>query len=374
MTAGATQLSVCQRALADIGTRSTITSVTPPDGSQEAFYCSLYYANVRDHILRAANWNFCLRSGLLQLWKALPGTPENQTPATQSGWSPAYPAPPWSYSYIYPPDCLRARSLIGQPQQVPIAPPIFSGSTGTNPPISQRLPMARFEVASDFFDQSGIEIIWTLGATAVAIVSQGTGYLGGDLITIAGGDVGSPTVLQVQLTNLVGQVLAVGIVAPGTNVTPPPNPVAQGSSTGSGTGFTANLTYAQNAPPQQVILTQQEFPLLNYTFAAPPESIWDAMFEDTMVSALAARLAQVLTGDKALARDKITIANANIQNARGVDGNEGLTINDHIPDWIRVRGVGARWALKPSFTRWGRFPQWHRCLRGEMILEILFVV
>ena len=252
MTVGATQLSVCQRALADIGTRSTVTSVTPPDGSQEAFYCSLYYANVRDHILRAANWNFCTRTNNLTMWKALPGTPENPNPATQSGWSVLYPAPPWVYSYEWPADCLRARSLIGQPQQVPIAPPIFSGSAGTNPPISQRLPMARFEVASDLFDQEG-------------------------------------------------------------------NPLT---------------------PPQQVILTQQEFALLNYTFAAPPESIWDAMFEDTMVSALAARLAQSLTGDKALARDKITIANANIQNARGIDGNEGLTINDHIPDWIRIRGVG----------------------------------
>jgi hypothetical protein len=351
MTTDATQLSVCQRALADIGTRSTITSVDPPDGSQEAFYCSLYYGNVRDHILRAANWNFCLRTFNLQLWKALPGTPENQTAATQSGWNVTYPAPPWTYSYVYPNDCLRARSLVGQPQQVPIAPPIFSGSSGTNPPMSQRLPMARFEIAADYFDRLGNQINQTQkesGGVRLP-VSPGSGYVGGDFITLAGGE-GVPTVLIVLSVDSAGGVIGAESVTSGSYITTPTNPVGQLSTTGSGSGFTTNMTWVANTGGiQAVILTQQEFPVLNYTFANPPEALWDAMFEDTMVSALAARLCQALTGDKALARDKITIANANIQNARGVDGNEGLTINDHIPDWIRIRGVGGALGYEAFF-------------------------
>jgi hypothetical protein len=244
---------------------------------------------------------------------------------------------------------LRARALVGQPQQVPIAPPIFSGSAGTNPPISQRLPMARFELASDLYDQSGNTVSATQGVSDLAIVSGGSGYKSGDYLTIASGTFGIPAILQVLSTTPTGQIVSINAPSIGTYTANPPNPVTQSSTTGVGTGFLANLTYEQYTAPQQVILTQQEYPLLSYTFAEPPESIWDAMFEDTMVSALAARLAQVLTGDKALARDKITIANANIQNARGVDGNEGLTINDHIPDWIRVRGVGGALGFEAFF-------------------------
>jgi hypothetical protein len=355
MTFGATQLSVCQRALADIGTRSTVTSVAPPDGSQEAFYCNLYYNNVRDHILRAANWNFSKLTLQLALWKALPGTPENPTAATISGWSTSYPAPPWTYSYFYPGDCLRARALIGQPQQVPMAPPIFSGSAGTNPPISQRLPMARFEIATDTYDPIGQSLSGTYGIETVTIVSPGVGYQFGDYVTLAAGPAGMPASLFIQAAP--GGVVTAAIVSyPGTYTNAPTGTVSQASTfrpslagPGPGAGLTVNVgSTALNNPAQTVVLTNQEFPLLEYTVATA-EATWDAMFEDTMVSALAARLAQVLTGDKALARDKITIANANIQNARGVDGNEGLTINDHMPDWIRVRGVGGALGYEAFF-------------------------
>ena len=356
MTTGATQLSVCQRALADIGTRSTITSVNPPDGSQEAFYCSLYYANVRDHILRAANWNFAKETSALSLWKALPGTPENQTAATISGWSVTYPAPPWVYSYIYPSGCLRARALIGQPQQVPIAPPIFSGSTGTNPPISQRLPMARFEIASDSYDQLGQPLSLTWGLQSATVVSPGAGYQPGDYVSLNAGPAGVPGLLVIQAVSGGGAVTALFVEQPGTFTNQPTGTLSQLSTyrpslggPGPGAGLTVTTVSTLNTAPQTVILTNQEFALLEYTAANAPESVWDAMFEDTMVSALAARLAQSLTGDKALARDKITIANANIQNARGIDGNEGLTINDHIPDWIRVRGVGGALGYEAFF-------------------------
>ena len=50
-------------------------------------------------------------------------------------------------------------------------------------------------------------------------------------------------------------------------------------------------------------------------------------------------MAMGLTGDKKLANLAIEIANKAIVNARAIDGNEGLTINDVTPDWIRTRGV-----------------------------------
>ena len=53
-----------------------------------------------------------------------------------------------------------------------------------------------------------------------------------------------------------------------------------------------------------------------------------------------------LTGDKKLANMAIKEANRLIELARVGDGNEGLTINDVTPDWLRVRGVD--WATPYS--------------------------
>jgi hypothetical protein len=95
-------LDVAKLSLAEIGTRSTINSLDPlVDTSEEALYASMYYALVRDHALRAAHWNFAKHDANLVLWKALPGTPENPT-TTTTGWTPAFPAPPWIYSYSLP--------------------------------------------------------------------------------------------------------------------------------------------------------------------------------------------------------------------------------------------------------------------------------
>jgi hypothetical protein len=342
MTIGSTQLLVCQRALADIGTRSTITSVNPPDGSQEAFYCKLYYDGIRDHILRAANWSFAKTSTLLTLWKALPGTPENPTPATISGWSDAYPAPPWTYSYMDPGDCLRARAIIGQPQQVPISPPIFSGSQGTNPPISQRLPMARFEIANDYFDRLGQQVLFTYGIGPVStIVNAGSGYHLGDRVVLSdNGGAGISGEIVISGVSAGGAVTSTQTELAGTYTNAPTDPLSQVSTSGVGTGLVVTMNYALNSAPQTVILTNQEFPILEYTTNSTYEPRWDAMFEEAVIAALAARLAQVLTGDKALANAKYSLANTHIINARAIDGNEGLTINDHIPDWIRVRGAG----------------------------------
>jgi hypothetical protein len=66
---------------------------------------------------------------------------------------------------------------------------------------------------------------------------------------------------------------------------------------------------------------------------------------------LAARLAISITGDKALANLRIKDANDIIQIARTSDGNEGLTINDITPDWIRTRGIDFAWD-------WAWTPEW----------------
>ena len=91
-----------------------------------------------------------------------------------------------------------------------------------------------------------------------------------------------------------------------------------------------------------VILANTDQALLTYTRDITIESLWDPLFQEAMVAALAAKLCYALTGDRARANDLIKIANDKIIIARVGDGNEGLTIMDHTPDWITV-GHGARW-------------------------------
>ena len=81
----------------------------------------------------------------------------------------------------------------------------------------------------------------------------------------------------------------------------------------------------------------------------------DSQFVDAWINILAARLANVLTGDKGLANMLVGQSNQYIVEARKADGNEGLTINDITPDWIRQRGVNfVDWAWSPNQSYdWG---------------------
>lgn len=89
----------------------------------------------------------------------------------------------------------------------------------------------------------------------------------------------------------------------------------------------------------KVILTNQESAILVYIKRISNPNIMDSLFVEAWVAGLAGRLVFALTGDKGLANLKIQEANGHIMAARQVDGNEGMTINDVTPDWIRVRGI-----------------------------------
>lgn len=50
-----TVVDLCNMALGKIGS-GRITSISPPDNSEEARWCSLYYTETRDEVLRAHAW------------------------------------------------------------------------------------------------------------------------------------------------------------------------------------------------------------------------------------------------------------------------------------------------------------------------------
>lgn len=86
-----TQLDVAREALAQIGTRSKIVSLT--DGSAEAQYVNLLYGPIRDFLLREGDYDFSMVDAAL-------------VAGGVSG------IPPWSFSYVYPVDAIRLRQLV----------------------------------------------------------------------------------------------------------------------------------------------------------------------------------------------------------------------------------------------------------------------
>ena len=245
------EVDIANRALAAIGTRSQIASLT--EQSNESIAAQLLLEPLRDELIRLAPWNFATNYNNMTLVCAAPGTPENPTTGTTT-WAKGIPPPPWAYEYLYPSDCLRPLWIVPQfATGFASGIPITTAVTGGVPQFWNGPPV-RFKVAVD------------------------------------------------QISPVTGQ------------------PAVGGADT-------------------RVILTNQQQAILAYLRRITNPDVMDDNFVQAWVAALAGRLAIPLTGDKALANMKLGEANSYIQMARGVDGNEGLTINDVTPDWIRVRGI-----------------------------------
>mgnify|MGYP000851764032 FL=1 len=335
-----TTTDIINRALQVIGTRTTVTDAeVAGNTTNEAIQANLIIDNIRRRLLRMAPWDCALKTANLVYISSVAGTPENTSPATAL-WQPGQPSPPWAYEYQYPVDCLRACWIIPATQTgFAGGVPVTTAVTGGAPSFWQGPPVS-YKVQTDLFRP----------VTAVAIASGGSGYAIGDFIILASGDstlppIGAPAVLLVTgvsggvitSASVVNQIPGAA-VAGGSYFNVQTNPVAQGSTTGSGTGATFNLTQGSPAP-QRVILCNQEYAAMVYVQDVTDPNIMDDLFQDSWVKILAASLCMALTGDKKLANAAVEMANLSIQQARASAGNEGLTINDHTPDWIRIRGI-----------------------------------
>lgn len=104
----------------------------------------------------------------------------------------------------------------------------------------------------------------------------------------------------------------------------------------------AYATDSSNSPII-TILTNQTQAQAAYTVNQPNPTIWDTQFQAAMVASLAAYLVPALSLNLALMKAAIETAKGIIMEARVADGNEGVTIMDHVPDWIRARGYNAGW-------------------------------
>lgn len=334
---------VVNRALQTIGTRTTVTDAElVNETTNEAIQANLILAQTRNDLLRMAPWSCALNCANLSYITSVPGTPENPSPATQL-WEKGQPPPPWGYEYQYPVDCLRACWIIPANQTgfsggIPITTAVTGGAAAfwSGPPV-------RFKIMVDqFFPVFG------------ALVSAGgANYAIGDLITLQGGSVngsapiGAGVVLRV-LTLAGSAVATVEVVnqiagsepvtVGGSYLTVQTTTQPQASTSGGGSGATFDLSFGAKGD-QRVIVTNQEFATLAYVKSITNPNVMDILFLQAWINVLGAGLAMALTGDKQLANGKIQLANQSIEAARSVDGNEGLTVNDVTPDWIRARGI-----------------------------------
>lgn len=339
-----TKTDIANRALQAIGTRTTVTDAQLANNStNEAIQINLAYNNVRKRLLRMAPWNCGLKTANLVYVSSVPGTPENTSVPSTSLWERGLPTPPWAYEYQYPVDCIDACWVIPATQTgyaggVPITTAVTGGA-----PSFWNGPPVKFAVMTDMFH----------AVTAAAVAAGGSGYAVGDIITLEEGvntnpPIGAPAKLLVLTVDGGGAVQTVSVITQVIDASPAlggsyfdiqTNPVGQSATTGSGTGATFNLTQAATATPQRVILCNQEFATLVYCQDVTDPNLFDDLFQNAFANVLGAQVSIPLGGDKTLTKLAVSIANDAITQARAQDGNEGLTINDITPDWIRIRGI-----------------------------------
>lgn len=353
-------VDLVNQALQVCGTRTTVSqNELDNNTTNEAIQANLILEQYRDNLLRMAPWN-CARAYMNMVWiTAAAGTPENASAQTQL-WQPGQPPPPWTYEYQYPVDCLKPLFIVPQFQAGFTGVPITNAVTSSAPSLWQGPPI-KFQVATDN----------CYPVTDILISNPGTGYVQGELVTLDRSPTdeppcGAPAQFFVLTVAPGGAISTIFIV----NQIPNMNTACAGSyvrqqngfisttSSVAGTGATVVNIYGAQGP-QRVILTNQENAVLCYVKKIENPNVWDTLFQSAYVSLLASGLAWALTGDKQLANALIEEANNDIMEARKADGNEGLTINDVTPDWIRVRGVNYPnaniWSGNQGFD-WG--PLW----------------
>lgn len=88
----ASEVDICNAALARIGDSATVTSITSPDGSVQAEHCARFYPVARNTLLEMHPWGFAITRADL----AILDTEEHG----------------WAFAYALPSDCLVAHAVL----------------------------------------------------------------------------------------------------------------------------------------------------------------------------------------------------------------------------------------------------------------------
>lgn len=98
----------------------------------------------------------------------------------------------------------------------------------------------------------------------------------------------------------------------------------------------------------KVILCNQQSAILVYTKLVTSTALMDDQFVVALSHYLGYRVCNSVSGDNQMRQEAYKVAMDMVIAARASNGNEGLTVIDHTPDWIRVRGYASDWAYPPG--------------------------
>ena len=88
----ASEVDICNLALAHLGDTATVSSLNPPEGSAQAEHCARFYPIARDTLLELHRWNFSMRRSV----------PASLT----SDWTE------WEYAYALPANTMTVLSVL----------------------------------------------------------------------------------------------------------------------------------------------------------------------------------------------------------------------------------------------------------------------
>ena len=88
----ASEVDICNLALARLGDNATVASIDPPEGSSQAEHCARFYPVARDSLLEMHAWKFATRRVLL-------------AQLTTDTWN-------WTYAYAEPTGVLKLLAVL----------------------------------------------------------------------------------------------------------------------------------------------------------------------------------------------------------------------------------------------------------------------
>lgn len=152
------EIDICNTALGYLGDDANVSSLSPPEGSAQAFYCARFYPIARDALLEMHPWSFATKRASLALLSEIPPSP-------------------WAYVYQQPSDALNFISILAPDAQDDNSTG-YAGTAGNwcgpGPGLYTPQPY------TSEIDSNGVEVIYTNQQYAVlrytALVSDPTKF------------------------------------------------------------------------------------------------------------------------------------------------------------------------------------------------------
>lgn len=153
----------------------------------------------------------------------------------------------------------------------------------------------------------------------------------------------------------------------GTPLTTAPSVSLPMPAVPTGIPFVVATDYDSNGAPIKVILTNVDVAQAIYTrdLSNYPD-LWDPLFLGGATAFLASYFCQALTRNGAQLATQIGMAKSAIDQARAMNASESISIQDHVPDWMRVRQTSCvPWAWNSSGPAGVFNAGWDQCQMAD---------